>query len=166
MKREAMQNRFASCNILVLLIVLPMSIIGIPHGMAQNSRAPFHPAIPKTWDDSAMATLEVPLVDPAASPKHVPADYYYRIPVRSIYRQYPVYAPGREPRGYMEWLERQDPVPVWDGRQRARSAAPNRSRLDPRGRDRVQRPGAVSGSSSGRPGEKPGLVDPGQTSAR
>jgi hypothetical protein len=30
--------------------------------------------------------------DTKASPKHAPADYYYRIPVRPIYKQYPVYA--------------------------------------------------------------------------
>ena len=66
------------------------------------------------WDDEAMRTLEVPLANPIGSPKHVPADYYYRIPVRSIYKQYPVYAPGREPAGYMEWLKKQEPVIVWD----------------------------------------------------
>jgi hypothetical protein len=49
----------------------------------------FSPTIPKTWDDQAMATLEVPLANPIGSPKHVAADYYYRIPVRPIYRSYP-----------------------------------------------------------------------------
>jgi hypothetical protein len=70
--------------------------------------------IPKTWDDAAMATLELPLAYPAGSPKHVSSEYYYRIPVRPIYKQYPVYAPGREPAGYWEWLKQQDPVIVWD----------------------------------------------------
>jgi hypothetical protein len=71
-------------------------------------------AIPRTWDDVAMATLEVPLANPIGSPKHVPASYYYRIPVRPIYKSYPVYAPGHEPLGYMEWLKRQEPQVVWD----------------------------------------------------
>ncbi len=61
-----------------------------------------------------MPTLEVPLANPIGSPKPVPADYYYRIPVRPIYKQYPVYAPGREPAGYMDWLKKQDPVILWD----------------------------------------------------
>ena len=61
-----------------------------------------------------MSTLEVPLANPIGSPKQAPADYYYRIPVRPIYKQYPVYAPGREPAGYMEWLKKQDPVIIWD----------------------------------------------------
>ncbi len=74
----------------------------------------FTPAIPKTWDDAAMATLEVPLADPVGSPKHVSADYYYRIPVRPIYKSYPVYAPGHEPPGYMGWLKQQEPAVIWD----------------------------------------------------
>ena len=54
-----------------------------------------------------MATLEVPLADPVGSPKQVSADYYYRIPVRPIYKEYPIYAPGHEPPGYLDWLKRQ-----------------------------------------------------------
>jgi hypothetical protein len=72
------------------------------------------PAVPKTWDDEAIATLEVPLANPMGSPKHVSANYYYKIPVRPIYKQYPVYAPGHEPAGYMDRLMRQEPVIVWD----------------------------------------------------
>ncbi|HEY7818168.1 MAG TPA: hypothetical protein VIG29_08120, partial [Vicinamibacteria bacterium] len=40
--------------------------------------------VPRTWDDDAVKELEVPLADPAASPRHVPASYYYRMPVRPI----------------------------------------------------------------------------------
>ena len=47
--------------------------------------------VPKTWDDDAMSRLEVPLANPIGSPKQITADYYYRIPVRPIYKQYPVY---------------------------------------------------------------------------
>ena len=72
------------------------------------------PVIPKTWDDDAIATLEVPLANPVGSPKHISAEYYYKIPVRPIYKSYPVYAPGHEPQGYIEWLKQQDPVIIWD----------------------------------------------------
>ncbi|HXG67082.1 MAG TPA: di-heme oxidoredictase family protein [Blastocatellia bacterium] len=61
-----------------------------------------------------MASLEVPLADPAGSPVHVSAEYYYRIPVRPIYKSYPVYAPGQEPPGYEEWLKQQEPQTVFD----------------------------------------------------
>lgn len=72
------------------------------------------PAIPRMWDDEEMAELEVPLADAAASPRHLSADYYYRIPVRPIYKSYPVYAPGKEPAGYLEWLKQQEPEMAFD----------------------------------------------------
>src|SRR4051794_3189663 len=53
--------------------------------------ADFHPVIPRTWDDAAMATLELPNARPKYSLRFVSADYYYRIPVRPVYRTYLVY---------------------------------------------------------------------------
>jgi hypothetical protein len=74
----------------------------------------FQPQIPKMWDDKEMARVEVPLAYPIGSPKHVSSQYYYKIPVRPIYKSYPLYAPGREPVGYRDWLKRQEPQIVWD----------------------------------------------------
>ena len=34
---------------------------------------------------------------------------YYQLPTRVIYKTYPVYHPSRQPKGYMEWLKRQEP---------------------------------------------------------
>jgi hypothetical protein len=62
-----------------------------------------------------MNGLEIPLANTTGSPKHVSEDYYYKIPVRPLYQQYPVYAPGREPAGYMEELKKKEPVIIWDG---------------------------------------------------
>lgn len=70
--------------------------------------------VPRTWDDKVMNGLEIPLANPLGSPKHVSADYYYKIPVRPIYKQYPVYAPGREPIGYIDELKKKEPVIIWD----------------------------------------------------
>ncbi len=61
-----------------------------------------------------MATLEVPLANPIGSPRYVSSDYYYRIPVRPIYKSYAVYAPGHEPPGYLDWLEQREPQLIWD----------------------------------------------------
>lgn len=72
------------------------------------------PAVPVTWDDREIGTIEVPLAVRRGSPKHITADYYYRIPVRPIYRSYPIYAPGRAPVGYIEWLKQRDPEILWD----------------------------------------------------
>jgi hypothetical protein len=99
-----------------LVIVLFILITLVKSGQAQKSSGIAPTAIPKTWDDEAMASLEVPLADPIGSPKHVSAGYYYRIPVRPIYKSYSMYAPGREPSGYMDWLRQQDPEIIWDSR--------------------------------------------------
>ena len=61
-----------------------------------------------------MPALEVPLANAIRSPKQAAADCYYRIPVRPIYKSYPVYAPGHEPPGYMDWLKQQETVIIWD----------------------------------------------------
>jgi hypothetical protein len=109
-----MRMRLAGCFVLsTLLLVLRV-------GVAQE-RPKGTVVIPRTWDDAAVATHEVPLADPAASPKHVSSDYYYRIPVRPIYKGYPVYAPGRGPAGYLDWLKQQEPVIVWDDKGNAPS---------------------------------------------
>jgi len=71
-------------------------------------------AIPRTWDDAAVAALEVPLANPAFSPRHVGSDAYYQRRVRPIYKTYPVYAPDKEPPGYMDWLAKQEPAVVFD----------------------------------------------------
>ncbi len=96
-------------GILALLCTQP----GITGGQTQRSTSQaVAPLIPRTWDDEAIRTLEVPLADPIGSPKHVSSEYYYRIPVAPIYKSYPIYAPGHEPPGYIEWLKQQDPVIV------------------------------------------------------
>ena len=70
--------------------------------------------IPKTWDDGKLQLLALPLADATATPALAPEDYYYRIPVRPIYRSYPVYHPEKEPAGYLEGLQKRKPELLWD----------------------------------------------------
>jgi hypothetical protein len=74
------------------------------------------PAIPKTWDEEALRSTELPLARPDVSPAYVSSEYYYRIPVRPIYKSYPVYRPDREPPEYFKWLAQQEPQIVFDER--------------------------------------------------
>jgi hypothetical protein len=100
---------------LVLLFLIVGSIFVVLSSGKANVIVPtFLPTIPRTWDDSEMAALQLPLVDSTASPKQIPSDYYYRIPVRTIYKNYPVYAPGSEPADYLEWLKQQEPQSAFD----------------------------------------------------
>lgn len=87
--------------------------IGVPVAMrlpnAQQQRV-----IPRTWDEQAIRTVQLPLATPAYSPVPITADFYYRMPVRPVYQSYPIYAPGREPPGYLDSLRKQPPRVVFD----------------------------------------------------
>lgn len=69
--------------------------------------------VPQMWNDTAMLDLEIPLSHPEFSPRHIPAESYYQMPVRPVWKTYPVYHPDRMPKGYMEWLAGQDPQEAW-----------------------------------------------------
>ena len=77
-------------------------------------RKTYAPVIPRVWNDQEISTLHVPLANAVATPEHVSSEYYYQIPVRPIYKSYPVYAPGKEPIGYQEWLKEQTPELAFD----------------------------------------------------
>jgi hypothetical protein len=56
----------------------------------------------------------LPLAQPDVTPEQVSADFYYRMRVRPIYKSYPVYHPGKEPVGYLDWLRSHEPQLVFD----------------------------------------------------
>src|SRR5262249_19366157 len=72
------------------------------------------PDIPKVCDDAAIASVTSPLAVADATPVQIHSKYYYGIPVRPIFKSYPVYRPDREPAGYLEWLKQQEPQIVFD----------------------------------------------------
>ncbi len=85
-----------------------------PSAPPQPPRDPSIPrSIPQAWDEGTIVNLQLPLADPKHSPVEVSWEYYYRIPRRPIYKSYPVYAPGSEPPGYLEWLKQQEPEVIW-----------------------------------------------------
>jgi len=98
----------------LLFLVLASIFTVLSYGNAHAVAPGFSPVIPRVWDDVEMAALQLPLADSTASPKQVSSDYYYRIPIRTIYKNYPVYAPGQEPAGYLEWLKQQEPASAFD----------------------------------------------------
>ena len=64
-----MLHRRTRLLMLVLLVLLSISAV-IVVGRAQKFENGTLPQIPKTWDDKAVADLEVPLADPRYSPVH------------------------------------------------------------------------------------------------
>ena len=112
---QGVQYVFKQSEVFVLLFLLATSIFVVLSSERTHAIAPtFSPTIPRVWDDAEMAALQLPLVDSTASPKQISSDYYYRIPIRTIYKNYPVYEPGKEPAGYLEWLKQQEPESAFD----------------------------------------------------
>src|SRR6266542_4202010 len=62
---------------------------------------------PKVWDEEALTSMTLPSAIPGSRILYVSSSYYYSIPVLPIYKSYPVYAPGKEPPGYLDWLRKQ-----------------------------------------------------------
>ena len=48
------------------------------------------------------------------SETYAPADWYYKIPERPIYKVYPVYRPDKEPPNYIPFLSAQNPELAFD----------------------------------------------------
>jgi len=80
----------------------------------QESNSNAVPAIPKTWDEEALASMTLPSSITGGRILYVSSSYYYSIPILPIYKSYPVYVPGKEPVGYFDWLKMQKPKIVFD----------------------------------------------------
>lgn len=83
-------------------------------GAARSPNAAQERTIPRTWDEQAIRTVQLPLANAAYTPVPITADFYYRMPVRPVYESYPIYAPGREPPGYLDSLRSLPPRVVFD----------------------------------------------------
>jgi len=96
--------------------VLALIISGIRLGQKAETKQPssIAMAIPKTWDDEAIKSLQLPLADAHVSQTLISSSYYYSVPVRPIYKSYEVYRPDREPRGYMDQLKRKASQIIFD----------------------------------------------------
>jgi mono/diheme cytochrome c family protein len=102
-------------SITVVLLILGSCICApIGDGHVQKSETVVSPVIPRTWDDEAIVSIELPLAATGVPPEHISSDFYYRMPVRPIYRSYPIYSPGSEPAGYLEQLKQREPEILFD----------------------------------------------------
>jgi hypothetical protein len=97
-----------------LLFSSAIALVWLGAVRAQKQNAAFNPVIPRTWDEAALESLEVPLADSRSSSRHISADDYYRLPVRPIYKSYPKIHPDKEPDGYRDRLRQVEPVVLWD----------------------------------------------------
>ncbi len=94
-------------------VLLCSSILLTAYGFAQGSRTTEqNPPVHRAWADTDDS--ELPLAGIGVTASHVSAEYYYRIPIRLVYKTYTVYHPHREPKGYWKWLNQQEPQAVFD----------------------------------------------------
>ncbi len=70
--------------------------------------------IPRTWDMKRLHSMHLPLPDTSIKKNPVSEEYYYQLPERVAYKIYPFYIPGDEPKGYYEWLRKQDPEIIFN----------------------------------------------------
>jgi mono/diheme cytochrome c family protein len=78
-----------------------------------HAESTYHPDIPKTWDDTALANWPTPLAGLNQRPTHISSKEYYSLPVDNL-RTYPVYAPGKGPPGYWDMLQHIGPKPMFE----------------------------------------------------
>jgi len=85
---------------------------------AQPAEQPAAPAeLRRIWDDAELREITLPPVLPQGKILYLPSDAYYRLKPLPIYKTYPVYHPDREPKGYFEWLGKQEPEIAFDSQK-------------------------------------------------
>jgi hypothetical protein len=92
--------------------IYALSVVGPISAQTPNGLQ--HSTIPKAWDEVALAGWHIPLAVAGSEPVPLTADQFYQLPELKIYRSYPIYAPGKEPPGYMEKLLNVEPEFVFD----------------------------------------------------
>src|SRR5260370_39207573 len=101
---------FRSCYAFDSVRSLPILLLAAPFIVLAQPP----PDIPKVWNEEALKSMTTPLAGSKIPIQYAPADWYYQIPERTIYRGYPVYHPTKEPRNYMAFLQAQQPAIVYD----------------------------------------------------
>ena len=67
--------------------------------------------VPRVWDEKGLAGWHLPIAGQKFSAGHFTEAEYYAAPVDNL-RTYPVYFPGREPKGFWETLTTAGPKPL------------------------------------------------------
>src|SRR5215475_10125324 len=70
-------------------------------------------SVPKVWDDHDIADFRLPLAGLGHPPRLISEKEYYALPEVNL-KTYPVYTPDKEPAGYIDWLNQQEPQPLVD----------------------------------------------------
>ena len=92
-----------------ITICLMTAIVSLS-GFAVN----YFEEVPKLWRDEKIKTLHLPMADKSVEVKPISEELFYKLKEKVAYKTYPLYMPGKEPKGYYEWLLKQEPEIVFD----------------------------------------------------
>jgi hypothetical protein len=101
-------------KLLVAAILVWLSLTGYSVTTAQSNSKRWSPIIPKAWNNEAIRTFALPVADSSVTVTQISSDYYYRMPVRPVYKSYSIYHPDNEPKNYIDWLKKQKPQITFD----------------------------------------------------
>jgi mono/diheme cytochrome c family protein len=98
---------------LLLVIVVALAVSEAP-GPAAEAASVDTLQIPRLFDEEALRDFQLPLPNTDVHVEEISPEYYYALRERVIHKTYPVYAPGREPPGYLDSLGTLEPATVLD----------------------------------------------------
>src|SRR5262245_26731941 len=102
-----MRSRSSRISPWIMVFLACISAGGPTHAARADSAAAL--TIPRVWNEVELVSQHLPLADSRVSVAPLSAQRYYALPVRVMYKTYPIYHPDREPPGYMAWLAQQEP---------------------------------------------------------
>ncbi len=102
-----------STTYLVRTTKLALMAAALIAGSQMRLKAADSPVVPKVWDDAEISDYRLPLYGLGHPPVLLSAREYYALPEVNL-KTYPVYAPDKEPPGYLDWLKHQEPQPLVD----------------------------------------------------
>jgi hypothetical protein len=83
--------------------------------LGQNSdNQRWQPIIPKSWDLQELEAWTIAPRNRGVHTVHLQPSFVYSIPPYPIYKTYAIYHPLKEPKGYMDWLSKQEPEITFD----------------------------------------------------
>ncbi len=94
-------TRVVLTGLILLLVIISLSFSSVYE-------------IPKAWDIERLHSMHLPLPDSSIVVNPISEEYYYQLPERVAYKTYPFYMPGKEPKGYYEWLRQQRPEIIFN----------------------------------------------------
>jgi mono/diheme cytochrome c family protein len=87
-----------------------MFLVFVPVVFAQSDSSLVE--APRVWNDRALRDWATPVAGLNVRPGHYSESEYYSAPVGEYVRTYPVYFPGREPKGYWDMIRKKKPEPL------------------------------------------------------